>query len=79
MKNPIIVVACPDQGEGTAASLHRQGPTFINAYFTNLVDRNRDWGDDLPRPRRSAVSLRALSSYSICLERVLSQYESSMV
>ena len=64
MKNSIIVVACPDQGEGTdpetlgLAFLH-QGPTFNNAYCqadTNLVDRDRGEGNDLPRPRMSVLS-----------------------
>ena len=67
MKNSIIVVACPDQGEGInpealGLAFHHQGPTFINAYcqaVTNLVDRDKGgggWGNDLSRPRRSELS-----------------------
>ena len=59
MKYSIIVVAGPDQGEGTDSeslgiAWHHQGPTFINA-ATNLVDK-RGEGNDLPQPRRSAFS-----------------------
>ena len=47
----IIVIACPNQGEGTdpealELAFHHQGPTFINAYCqatTNLIDGDR-WG-----------------------------------
>ena len=61
--NSIIVAACLKWGPGNdpeALELDfHQGPTFINAYFqaaTNLVDWDSGVSNDLPLPRRSALS-----------------------
>ena len=63
MKNSVIAVVCPNQGECTNPEALRlackhQGPTFINASCqtaTNLVDQDRGGGNDRPQPKRSEL------------------------
>ena len=68
-KNSIMIAAYPDPGEGNdpealGLTFHHKGPTFINAYIycqaaTHLVDSSGEQyeGNNLPRPRRSTLSV----------------------